>query len=182
MNISAAQEDMRRGEVFGAPGVLVSGLVWISAGLVAWFHSFELSILALFFGGMVIFPVSTILSKRINPSYALQKTNPFVKLALEGTIFLFVGLLIAFTFSKSHPNLFYPIMLLTIGARYLTFQTLYGLKTYWVLGGTLLAIGCGYILWFSPTPSLAALSGGLIEIVFSVYLFKEYKKVWRNTQ
>ncbi len=176
MNISTAQEDMRRAEVFGAPGVLVSGLIWVGAGLVAWFHSFEFSILALFFGGMVIFPVSTVLSKRINPSYALQKTNPLVKLALEGTIFLFVGLLIAFTLSKSQPNLFYPIMLLTIGARYLTFQTLYGLKAYWVLGGVLLSLGCGYIVWLSPQPYIAALSGGLIEIFFSVYLFQGYKK------
>lgn len=173
---------MRQGYIFGAPGALVSGLIWIIAGIIAWFHSFEISILALFFGGMVIFPVSAILSKRINPSYALHKSNPFTRLALEGTILLFVGLLIAFTLSKSHPHLFYPIMLLIIGARYLTFQTLYGLKIYWVLGGVLLAVGCGYILWFSPQPYIAALFGGGSEILFSVYLFKAYKTAIKKIQ
>ena len=159
----------------GGPGALVSGFVWIIAGLIAKFHSFQFSILALFFGGMLIYPLSALIEGQINKSKTDTKDNPFVKLALEGTIFLFVGLFIAFALSRSKPELFYPIMLLIIGARYLTFQTIYGLRTYWMLGGLLLALGIFFTLYSTIPAYFAAMAGGIIEVLFAFYLFKGNK-------
>ncbi len=176
MDMRDAQKQMRFAFVSGAPGALVSGLVWIIAGLIAKFHSFQFSILALFFGGMLIHPLSILISSQVNKSKTDTKDNPFVKLALEGTIFLFVGLFIAFTLSRSRPELFYPIMLLIIGARHLTFQTIYGLKTYWILGGVLLALGVFFVQQSTIPTYLVAMAGGIVEVLFAFYLFKGNKK------
>ena len=176
MDFQLAQKDMRNSFILGAPGVLISGIIWFAAGLVATFYSFQMSIIFFFFGGMLIHPLSVVISGKMNKTYTQDKNNPLVKLALEGTILLFVGLFLAFTFSQTNPNLFYPIMLLIIGARYLTFQTIYGSKIYWVLGACLLALGMCLILVFELPYSQAAMLGGIIEVVFSVYLFKTFKQ------
>ena len=176
MDFSLAQKDMRNSFILGAPGVLISGIVWLTAGLVATFYSFQMSIIFFFFGGMLIHPLSVVISGKMNRPYTQVKSNPLLKLALEGTILLFVGLFLAFTFSQTNPNLFYPVMLLTIGVRYLTFQTIYGSKIYWVLGACLLALGMCLMLAFELLYSHAAMSGGIIEIIFSIYLFKTFKQ------
>jgi hypothetical protein len=45
----AAQADMRQAYFSGAPGVLVSGLVWLTAGIVAVFGSEKSAVLTLLF-------------------------------------------------------------------------------------------------------------------------------------
>ena len=63
MEIIKAQQDMRAAHVGGAPGVLVSGLVWVMAGGVATFTTFQTSIIVFFLGGMFIHPLSIVVSK-----------------------------------------------------------------------------------------------------------------------
>ena len=55
LTIRAAQADMRNAYLDGAPGVLVSGLVWLTASVVAALGSEKASVLALLFGGAAIF-------------------------------------------------------------------------------------------------------------------------------
>lgn len=177
MNFLSAQKDMQASFTHGAPGVLVSGLVWLIAGMIAKFHVFNYSLIALFIGGMFIYPLSVLISRQIYKSAPPQKTNPLMKLALEGTFLLFVGLFFVFIMATTKPDLCYPIMLMVIGARYLTFQTIYGLKTYWVLGGVLLTVGFVSIYFVTLKPYLVPLLGGSIEVIFSVYLFALHKKL-----
>ena len=54
MDFSAAQQDMRSAYVNGGVGVLVSGLVWVVAGLVTQNLGLQYGMAALFFGGMAI--------------------------------------------------------------------------------------------------------------------------------
>ncbi len=176
MDFKQMQSDMQDSFIFGAPGVLVSGMVWVTAGIVAMFNGFQASIIFFFFAGMSIYPLSALISRVIHKSQTNTKDNPLAKLAMEGTVLLFVGLFLAYTFARSDTVLFYPIMLLIIGARYLTFQTIYGLKTYWVLGGVLLALGACMIAVYPTPPHLAAIFGGVTEIIFSAYLFRIFKK------
>ncbi|PHQ76206.1 MAG: hypothetical protein COB75_06595, partial [Idiomarina sp.] len=70
--------------------------------------------------------------------------------------------------------LFYPIMLVIIGARYLTFQTLYGLKVYWALGSVLMISGF-YLAIFHSDFTFAAFLGGFIEIAFALIIFRQSK-------
>ncbi len=51
MKFKDAQNDMNFSYFGGGTGVLVSGLVWCIAGIVALLYSNQSSMLALFFGG-----------------------------------------------------------------------------------------------------------------------------------
>lgn len=174
MNIEAAQKDMKFSYYGGGTGVLVSGLVWCIAGIVALFYSNYSSMLTLFFGGMLIFPIGMLLAKALKRPGKHKPENPLGKLALESTVILFVGLFLAFSVARLQVEWFYPIMLLTIGVRYLVFNTLYGIKAYWLLGAVLMFSGMFCIL-LGADFMVGAFIGGITELVFALIILKQSK-------
>ena len=172
MKFNEAQQNMQYSYFNGSLGVFISGIVWCIAGGVAIFSSNFHSMLALFFGGMFIHPLSILLAKALKRPGKHKATNPLGNLAIETTVILFVGLFLAFYVAKLKVEWFYPVMLLTIGVRYLMFNTLYGNKLYWILGASLMASGIGLILLeFSFV--VGAFLGGIIEIAFSLIIFNQ---------
>ncbi|MGS2720365.1 DUF7010 family protein [Paraglaciecola aestuariivivens] len=176
MQFKQAQHNMHISYLGGATGVLVSGLVWCIAGLVGLFFSAQASMLTLFFGGMLIFPLSILLAKLFKRSGKHSKDNPLGKLAIESTIILFVGLFIAFTVASIYVAWFYPIMLLMIGVRYLIFTTLYGSKIYWALGASLMLVGALCIV-LNAEFATGAVLGGVIELIFALLIFNQGRQL-----
>jgi len=171
MNFKEAQEEMRLAYLNGATGIFTSGIIWLIAGITAIYATNQTSIMVFFFGGMLIHPLSVVLDKILGYSGKHSKENPLGRLALESTILLFIGLFIAYTIFFKNANFFYPIMLLTIGGRYLIFQTIYGLRWYWILGVVLIGGGVFGILFDLPIHQ-GAILGGVIELVFSFIIGK----------
>ena len=176
MKFEEAQKDMDFAYFGGGTGVLVSGIVWCIAGIVGLLYSNQSSMLTLFFGGMLIFPLSMVLSKILKRSGKHDSKNPLANLALESTIILFVGLFLAFIVARLQVEWFYPIMLLAIGVRYLLFNTLYGAKIYWLLGAILMFSGAACIV-LNADFIIGAFVGGITEIVFSLIILYQSKKV-----
>ncbi|MBO0342072.1 MAG: hypothetical protein VX798_02280 [Bacteroidota bacterium] len=174
-SISSAQSDLRQGYADGAMGVLASGSVWLAAALVAIFISSQTAIWTLFFGGMLIHPIGLLLAKLIGVPGSHSKQNPLGKLAMEGTIFMLMCIPLALLLSLQNHAWFFQGMLLIIGGRYLTFSTLYGIKTYWVLGG-LLGVAAIILFYLKVSSGFSALAGSIIEVGFSIFLFLTYKK------
>ncbi|MGN7513449.1 MAG: DUF7010 family protein [Allomuricauda sp.] len=174
-SISSAQSDLRQGYADGALGVLASGSVWLAAALVAIFISSQTAIWTLFFGGMLIHPIGLLLAKLIGVPGSHSKQNPLGKLTMEGTIFMLMCIPLALLLSLQNHAWFFQGMLLIIGGRYLTFSTLYGIKTYWVLGG-LLGVAAIILFYLKVSSGFSALAGSIIEVGFSIFLFLTYKK------
>ena len=170
LTFAQAQADMRRGYFCGAPGILVSGLVWLAAGLVAAVVSEKSAVLTLLFGGAVIHPLSVLFARVVGRTGTHTAGNPLGRLAIEGTFWLLAGIAIAYGMQVLRLEWFFPAMLLLIGGRYLTFQTLYGLRIYWVCGGILCLLGLGLALARVPAP-VGAFAGAGIELVFSALVF-----------
>lgn len=164
MTADEAQRDMRLAYFSGAPGVLASAFAWLVAGFVALGPSPSHAVLALFAGGMLIHPVGVLLCKALGRSGQHAKSNPLGALALENTGWLIFCLPIAYAVSLYNMLWFFPAMLLVIGGRYLTFHTLFGMRTYWVCGAALAL--AGYLLAASKSqPHVAAFAGSAIEAV-----------------
>jgi len=171
MDVKEAQKDMRLAYLGGSPGALVSGLAWLIAGILAIYTSKEISILVFFLGGMLIHPVGIILSKIFKRTGKHKADNPLAKLAIECTLILFIGLFIAYVVFQIRAEWFFSVMLMIIGSRYVLFQTIYGMKIYWIFGLILSASGIIFLISNQPF-YLAAIVGGIIEIVFAILLFK----------
>lgn len=175
MTVTQAQADMRHGYLLGAPGVLVSGLVWLVAGGVAVLVADRTAILTLLVGGALIHPLSGLVGKALGRSGSHTSGNPLAALAGETTVALLVGLVIAFAVSTVRVEWFFPTVLLVIGARYLAFQTLYGVRTYWACGGALCAAGLGLGVLVAPVAA-GAFTGAAVELVTAAVLFAQARR------
>ena len=175
MEIKQAQSEVRHAFFAGAPGVLVSALAWMLAGVISIQVSAFAGIIALFFGGMLIHPGGLLLCKTLGRNGRLAPENFLTQLAIETTVVLFVGMFIAFSVAQLQVDWFFPIMLLTIGGRYVIFATLYGMRIYWILGGLLALSGVGFLL-IPEFIKFAAIGGALVELVFAAIIFQRHRK------
>ncbi|MBQ0958286.1 hypothetical protein KAK06_04895 [Ideonella sp. 4Y11] len=167
--VSDARADLREAYLDGAPGVAASSLAWLVAAGVAAQVSAQAAVLALLLGGALIHPVGVLLAKALGRRGTHTPGNPLGTLAVEGTLWMLGGIAVAYGLQVLRIEWFFPAMLLTIGGRYLTFQSLYGLRVYWLMGGVLMAVGLALAL-LRATPLHAALAGGVIEAVFAAGL------------
>ena len=174
-SISQAQKDMRTGYGNGALGILVSGSVWLTSAIVASQVSDQHAIWTLLIGGTLIFPLSILFAKLAKISGKHAVGNPLGSLALEGTVLMIMCIPIAFVISLQQSSWFFNAMLLIIGGRYLTFNSIYGIKLYWILGALLGA--AGYLLFIFRVPSFgSALTGAIIEITFGLYMLITFRR------
>lgn len=143
MQVSEAQREVRITFLGGFPGQMVSGLLWlVSAGLGST-GRIRPAILVLVVGGMFIFPLTMLVLRLMGRPSSLSPHNPLGSLAMQ----------IAFTIPLSLPligaaalhqlNWFYPAFMVVVGAHYLPFVFLYGMRTFAVLAGVLIVGGVG---------------------------------------
>lgn len=180
-SLSSAQADLRKGYADGSLGILSSGMVWVTAALVAFLVSSQTAIWTLLFGGMLIHPLGLLLAKLAGIPGGGSKQNPLGKLVMEGTIFMLMCIPLALLLSLQDHAWFFQGMLLIIGGRYLTFATLYGIKTYWVLGG-LLGAASFALFFLKASPAISALSGSIIEIGFGACMYFSFRASTTKTK
>lgn len=164
------QREMRFAYFGGAPGVFSSAVAWLVAGVVSVRLSSDRAIWALFIGGMLIHPVSSLLTKALGRSSKHSSENPFAALAVASTVWMILMLPLAYGVSRLQIGWFFPAMLFIIGGRYLIFSSVYGARTFRVCGATLalagLALGRANAL-----PTFSAFSGAALEAAFAIALF-----------
>lgn len=170
MQIAQAQTDMRHAYFGGATGIATSALAWLAAAIAAHLVSPRGAMATLFIGGMFIHPAAVLLSKLLGRPGVHTKGNPLAPLAIETTVWLLLAIGIAFLASMQRPEFFFIAMLLTIGGRYFTFATIYGLRLYWICGGVLAAAGFAAVALGAET-RVIALTGGLLELLFAGLVF-----------
>jgi hypothetical protein len=175
MNLSpteAHQQEMRHAHYDGAPGILVSGLVWIAATLVGYQIGTHQAVWTLLIGGALIHPLSLVVTKALGRPAATNKTNALNQLAMASTIWLILCCAMSYGLYLLKPEFFFPAMMATIGCRYMIFASMYGRSVFWVMGVSLVVAG-NAVFFMTLTPTLAAAIGGVIEIVFAAYVFSK---------
>ena len=170
MTIAEAQQDSRRAYVGGGPGVFVSGLVWLAAAVVLRQHGTASAFYVLFFGGMLIFGVTTLLCRFIFRRSASAPGNPLGRVALESTMAMIGGLIAAWILLSLQPSYVFPLAAIAVGTHYAAFRTVYGDASFWVLGGLITIVGCLGIFTKLYLPGGQALAVGIIEVCFGIIL------------
>ncbi|MEM9827768.1 MAG: hypothetical protein AAF958_14350 [Planctomycetota bacterium] len=169
-SFKANQAEMREAYASGIPGAFVSGIVWLASAIVLVMFGMNAGVGTLLVGGLGIFPLSLLGCRALGASGKHTPGNPLGYLAMETTLWLMAGIFIAFaTVLVGSSALFFPVMLLVIGSRYLAFQSLYGLRLYWLAGGALCIAGFLAAI-LNLTAWVPALLGGIIEIALAIAL------------
>ena len=164
------QTEMRHAHFNGAPGILVSGLVWIAAALVCRFIGIRQGVWTLLICGTLIHPLSLVVTKLLGRPAKTDKANALNQLAMASTVWLILCCAMAYGLYLLRPELFFPAMLATIGSRYLVFASVFGRSVFSVLGACLIAAAF-VALFLTLPPVFVAGLGGVIEILFAFRVF-----------
>ena len=170
MIINEAQADLRRAYVGGGPGAFVSGLVWFAAAWVEANHGTRGAFIALFFGGMLIYPLGLGASRLLFRRTSEAKGNPMGPVALEGTFPMIGCLLAAWLILPLKPELAFPIAAVAVGTHYFVFKTAYGDRTYWLLAALITAVGLAEMFGVTRLAGAMILAVGTIEVAFGAAL------------
>ncbi len=147
MTIHEAQRDVRRVFRNGVPGLLASAALWaISAGCATAIGP-RAGVLALVFGGMALFPAVLLALKLLGGPAGLPKGHPMNELGFQVALVMPLGMPVAGAAALFRLEWFYPAFMVLVGAHYLPFAFLYGMREFAVLALGLTAGGVALALW-----------------------------------
>jgi hypothetical protein len=167
MDVQDAQREVRAVYVGGFWGQLVSSVIWlVSAGLGAWVTP-RASILTVVIGGFFIYPLTQLLLRLSGGRASVSRENSFNSLGMQVAFVLPFSMLLLVPVGLYNLNWFFPALMVLLGAHYLPFATLYGMRMFLFLGGILIVTGVVIARYFSGTFSLGAWITGLSLFVFA---------------
>ncbi|QBB72329.1 hypothetical protein ELE36_19230 [Pseudolysobacter antarcticus] len=168
MFIADAQREVRSVYMLGSVGQVVSGLVWaVSAALTTW-YSTSSGILAMLLGGFFIYPATQLVLRATGSPASLPATNPMRELAIEVAVVgpLMLPLIGAATLYKN--AWFYPAFMVAIGAHYLPFSFLYGMRQFIILAAIMMASGLLVGLYAPSVSTLGAWFTAALLLTFGL--------------
>jgi hypothetical protein len=167
MDIQDAQRESRSVYIGGFWGQLVSSLIWLVSAAVGTWVTPKASILTVLIGGFFIFPLTQLMLRLSGRRASLSRENAFNYLGMQVAFVLPLSMLLLLPVGLYNLNWFFPGLMVLLGAHYLPFGTLYGMRMFLFLAGILIAAGVVIALYFSGTFSLGAWVGGLALFVFA---------------
>ena len=167
MGIQDAQREVRSVYVGGFWGQLVSSVIWLVSAAVGTWVTPKASILTVVIGGFFIFPLTQMLLRLSSGRASVSRENSFNSLGREVAFVLPFSMLLLVPVGLYNLNLFFPALMVLLGAHYFPFATLYGMRMFLFLGGILIAAGYVIAHWFSRTFSPGAWVAGVALFVFA---------------
>lgn len=168
MNVEEAQQEMRSVYLGGAPGGIVSGGIWLASAALGTWNTRSNAIWMLTLGGAFIFPLTVLVLKALGRRASLRHENPLRSLAMQ----------IAFTVPMAVPlvgaaavhriDWFYPAFMIVVGAHYLPFVFLYGMRVYAALCAVLVTGGLMLGLYFPMGFTAGGWLTGAIFVAFGI--------------
>ena len=167
MDIRDAQREVRTVFIGGFCGQLIISVIWLASAAMGTWVSPKASILTAVIAGFFIFPLTQLMLRFMGRRSSLGPENPFHWLGLQVALGLPFSMLLLLPVGLYNLNLFYPALMILVGAHYLPFATLYGMRMFLALGGILVAMGVVIAHWFSQTFTLGTWCGGIVLFVFA---------------
>jgi len=167
MDIADAQREVRTRFVGGFYGQLVSGLLWlISASLATW-STPRSAITTLVAGGFFIFPATELLVRVVGGKEPLSAPNSLRHLGMQVAFVLPLSMTLLVPVGQFRLNLFYPALMILLGAHYLPFVFLYGMRMFAALAALIAGGGIVIAMYFSSSFSVGAWYTSAILVLFA---------------
>ncbi len=141
MEISTAQREVRTVFLDGAVGQAVSGLIWLASAALATWVKDQYGIIVLVLGGIFIFPFTQLALRVVGQRATLSRANPLNGLAMQVAFIVPFLLPVIYAAARYNLNWFYPAFMIVVGAHYMPFIFLYGMRHYAVLAASLIGGG-----------------------------------------
>lgn len=179
MEITTCQREMRTAFLGGFCGQLVSGLIWLAAAAAGLWLRPSLGMLVLFFGSMFIFPLTQGLLRLMGYPARVSAGNKLWGLGSQTAFTVPINFLLVGAATLHRQTWFFPAAMIVVGAHYLPFVTLYGMKLYALLSAVLVLGGAGLAL---AGPAAFSLGGWLTAAILILFAFLGRRSVLRETR
>jgi hypothetical protein len=167
MQIEDAQRDVRTVFLGGFFGQLISAVIWLTAAALATWVSPKASIITAVAGGFFIYPLTLLAIQASGRATSLAPGNPLGQLGMQVAIGGAIPMLLLLPVAQLRLSLFFPALMIIIGAHYLPFIFLYGMRVFLPLCAALTGAGILLALYAPNSFSLGAWVGGAILFVFA---------------
>lgn len=167
MLVQDAQREVRAVFVGGFWGQLVSSALWLASAALGTWLTPRVAIVSLVVGGIFIFPITQLLLRFTGGPASLTTSNPLGNLAMQLAFTLPLSMLLLVPATMFRLTLFYPALMILLGAHYLPFTFLYGMRMFIPLCAVLVGGGVVIALYFSGSFSLGGWIGGVILFIFA---------------
>jgi len=168
MNLKECQREMRQAFLGGFAGQLVSGLIWlVAAAISAWLQP-RSGMAVLFFGSMAIFPFTQGTLQLMGYPAKVSPENELWGLGSQIAFTVPINFLLVGAVTLYHENWFFPAAMIVVGAHYLPFVTLYGMKIFAILAAVLVLAGTGLAFY---GPDIFSLGGWFTAAVLILFAF-----------
>ena len=170
MLVSEAQREVRDVYLGGSVGQMVSGAIWLASAAVATSATPRAGFWTLAIGGAAIFPLTQAILRLAGRRASVGRENPLWALGIQVAFTVPLVLPVAGAAALARPGWFYPACLVIVGAHYLPFVTMYGMRTFAALAAAL--IGAGFAIGFLAPDRvvLGGRAGGVILVAFAFIL------------
>jgi hypothetical protein len=165
VDIAAAQREVRTVYRGGFYGQLVSGVLWLASAAAGVWGSERLAIVILIAGGFFIFPATTLLLRAAGGRSSLGSGHPMNGLAMQVAFTLPLVLPIVGAAALYRLNWFYPAFMVALGAHYLPFVVLYGMRMFALLCAVLVGGGIALALYGPDSFTLGGWVTGVVLLI-----------------
>lgn len=167
MQIEQAQREMRSRFAGGLYGQAVSGVLWLVSASLAQWQGPKPAILALVLGGFLIFPLTEALA-RLRGAAPLSPGNALRGLGMQVAFVLPLSMPLLLPVAQFKLSLFYPAMMILLGAHYVPFVFLYGMRLFAVLAALLVGAGVSIAMLLPQAPfALGGWYAGVALLAFA---------------
>jgi hypothetical protein len=149
MTVLETQREMRIGLLGGFMGQLISGILWMISAAFATWATPKSAIIFLVVSGFFIFPLTLLGLKVIKHPHKVPLSNAFNGLGMQIAFIIPICLLLVGGVTLYKVEWFYPAFMILLGAHYLPFITLYGMRMFGFLACILIVAGLSLALYIS---------------------------------
>jgi len=167
VKISDAQREVRTRYAGGFYGQLVAGLLWAVSATLAVSSGPRAGIVTVVIGGFFIFPFTELLLRAAGARAALSADNSLRELGMQAAFVLPFSMLLLLPVSRYRLTWFYPGLMILLGAHYLPFAFLYGMRMFLVLAGVLIGGAVVIAMNWSNSFSIGAWYTAATLLVFA---------------
>ncbi len=168
MDIDAAQREVRTRFVGGFYGQLVSGVLWLASASLATWSTPRAAITTLVLGGFLIFPTTELLIRVTGRTKPLSAQNSLHSLGMQVAFVLPSSMPLLLPIGLYRLNWFYPALMVLLGAHYLPFVFLYGMRMFALLAALVVGGGVAIAMYWSSSFSVGAWYTGALLVLFAV--------------
>jgi hypothetical protein len=167
MLVQDAQREVRTVFIGGFWGQLVSSAIWLASAALGYWVTPRAAIFTIVVGGFFIFPATQLLLRLTGGPTYTSRGNPLGNLGMQIAFTLPLSMLLLIPVTEFDLNLFYPALMILLGAHYLPFAFLYGMRMFMLLGVILVCSGMAIAHYISGSFSLGGWICGLVLFVFA---------------